>query len=52
MIKFRWTELRYLVVGILYPSHYLHDLNYQYLTSKTDKKKNATFMIRKENTSA
>ncbi|MCK0192519.1 hypothetical protein [Arenibacter sp. F20364] len=30
--EIRWTDYGYLVVGILYVGHYLHDLTYQYLT--------------------
>jgi len=30
--EIRWTDYGYLVIGILYVGHYLHDLTYQYLT--------------------
>ncbi len=30
--KIRWTDYGYLVMGILYIGHYLHDLTNQYLT--------------------
>ena len=47
--KIRWTEYGYLVVGILYLGHYLHDLTYQYLTIENGTiKKNALYGFGKE----
>lgn len=47
--EIRWTDYGYLIVGILYVGHYLHDWTYQYLTIENGTiRKNALYGFAKE----